>query len=89
MIIYSASRKSRRTFTVGVESFLIKAEKEGRNIIEAEIEYQAQHSYDISASLLKDKLLMPAEKKKENLHWLILHVQFANGKKFIGLFTDQ
>ena len=32
---------------------------------------------------------MPAEKENENLHWLILHVQFANGKKFIGLFTDQ
>ena len=67
-----------------------KARKENRNLNENEIKQLNKQSYEVSVSLLKSSLLLPAEMESgmpKNISVPI--VSFADGRQFVGLFTDQ
>lgn len=67
-----------------------RAKEENRNLNENEIKHLNQQSYAVSVSLLKNALLLPAETENgmpKNIS--VPLVSFADGRKFIGLFTDQ
>lgn len=70
--------------------FISKAKEDNRNLNENEIKQLNQQSYAVSVSLLKNSLLLPAETENgmpKNISAPL--VSFADGRKFIGLFTDQ
>lgn len=71
-------------------SFVSKAKEENRNLNENEIKQLNQQSYAVSVSLLKNSLLLPAEMENGTPKKISVPlVSFADGRKFIGLFTDQ
>ena len=69
---------------------IARAKKEKRNLNENEIKQLNQQSYAVSVSLLKSSLLLLAEVENgipKSIY--VPSVSFADGRKFIGLFTDQ
>ena len=67
-----------------------KAKEENRNLNDDEIKQLNRQSYAVSVSLLKTSLLLPAEIDNGVLKTISVPlVSFADGRKFIGLFTDQ
>lgn len=66
------------------------AKTENRELNENEIKQLNQQSYAVSVSLLKDDLLLPAFIDDSTQQKIIVPaVHFEDGRKFIGLFTDQ
>ena len=61
-----------------------------RNLNEDEVKQLSSRSYAASVSLLKNTLLLPAETENGMPKTISVPiVPFADGRKFIGLFTDQ
>ncbi len=73
------------------EAILVsRAKKEMRNLNEDEVKQLSSRSYAASVSLLKNTLLLPAETENGMPKTISVPiVPFADGRKFIGLFTDQ
>lgn len=71
-------------------SFLSRARAEKRDLNEPENKQLNRQSYAVSVSLLKDTLLLPAEQENGMLKKIVVpFVNFGDGRKFVGLFTDQ
>ena len=67
-----------------------RAKKENRNLNENENKQLNQQSYAVSMSLLKSPLLLLADVENGMPKSIsVPTVSFADGRKFIGLFTDQ
>ncbi len=67
-----------------------KARKEERNLTEDELRHLKQQSYAVSGAVINTSLLLPAEIEDgmpKNIS--VPFVSFEDGRKFIGLFTDQ
>ena len=71
-------------------SLLSRAQAEKRDLSESENKRLNQQSYAVSVSLLKNTLLLPAEQENGMLKKVFApFVNFGDGRKFVGLFTDQ
>lgn len=71
-------------------SLLSRARTEKRDLSESENKRLNQQSYAVSVSLLKNTLLLPAEQENGMLKEIFVPlVSFGDGRKFVGLFTDQ
>ena len=71
-------------------SLLSRARTEKRDLSESENKRLNQQSYAVSVSLLKNTLLLPAEQENGMPKEIIVPlVSFGDGRKFVGLFTDQ
>ena len=71
-------------------SMISKAKKEGRELTEEENRLLNRQSWGVSQSLLKDKLLVPVQTDNGALKAIsIPTVFFPDGRKVMGLFTDQ
>ena len=67
-----------------------KARKEERNLTEDELKRLKQQSYSVSGAVINTSLLLPAEIETGTVKNIsVPSVSFEDGRKFIGLFTDQ
>ena len=67
-----------------------KARKEERNLTEDELKRLKQQSYSVSGAVINTSLLLPAEIENGTVKNIsVPSVSFEDGRKFIGLFTDQ